>query len=111
MSASLYDPLLRISQPCCDRRRIVRRAVMALAVVVPLVAEYVSAWLCWARYRIDVYWEVPSNVVTTIDHCFDPIHWYTRNDYPGSDTLSRLWWKFNTHLHWSSPGRIDDEDV
>src|SRR5262245_46063674 len=71
-------------------RRIVRRAVIALAVVVLLVAWYVSAWLlvthATQRSIID------GSVALRIRPVFEPLRRHAETRYPGASMLSQLWW-------------------
>jgi len=83
-------------------RRIVRRAVIALAGVVLLLGWYIGAWVCWPRIWAISYYRFPSGTLATIDRCFVPILWYTRTSYPGSRELSSLWWTVNADMYWTA---------
>lgn len=75
------------------KRRIVRRAVIALAVVVLLLSGYVSAYfgMSWLRGRRVVSPNQAKTIRTTV---FAPFHAYKQDeDAPGSRTfrLLELW--------------------
>ena len=83
--------------PLTPRRRIVRRAVMVVAVVVLLPAAYICAygetyWL-WGRGTISI------RTLTRLElNVFAPLHYY---DGPGSKSL-REWCGW---CHWMGAGR------
>jgi hypothetical protein len=77
------------------RKRIVRRAVMAVAVVLLLPMAYVSAWLSASR-------AIHNGIISA--HClvsnlgfvvFAPLMDYSGSDRPGSRQLFDLWWTIN----------------
>ena len=72
------------------RRRIVRRAVMTLAVVVLLPVWYVSVFwaTCWADWRISRVHYHPSFWSNSI--VFQPLHDYSMSDLPGSRHLAAI---------------------
>jgi hypothetical protein len=75
------------------KRRIVRRAVMALVVVVLLPVWYVGAWLAVSRAERDGL--AASRTLERAYPVFVPLLRYCESDWPGADLLSRVWWKVN----------------
>ena len=74
--------------PATRRRRIVRRAVMALAGAVLLPACYVGSYVS-LMYADSAGW-VPAPFGEIIDTIYHPIGWYHDAGYPGSTVLERL---------------------
>jgi len=86
--------------PTTRRRRIVRRAVMALAVVVLLASGYVGLWLtCCFAYGAQL---TPSWADTPMRVVFAPIALYTSSRYPGSSGVSEIAsWTMQCGDRWS----------
>jgi hypothetical protein len=74
-------------------RRIVRRAVMALAIVVLLPVWYVGAWLAYSRAAQEEL--MPYPVQSGLAPLFRPAVAYADSEWPGALLLSNLWWKLN----------------
>jgi len=83
------------------RRRIVRRAVMALAVVVLLPVWYVGSWLAISRAQRDRL--IHPRTAQKISPAFRPIVDYCDTELPGSNTLRRLWWYLNPYTNGKEP--------
>src|SRR5262245_60471502 len=76
-----------------NSRRIVRRAVMALAVVV-LPVWYVAAWLAVSRATHDGF--ISGPMAARLAPVFAPIrHYAGRYSGPGSRELYDAWWAVN----------------
>jgi len=71
-------------------RRIIRRAVMALAVVVLLPVWYVGTWLVLSRAaREDM---IDGSMTAQIRPAFVPLIWYCNSDLAGAELLHDIWW-------------------
>jgi len=81
--------------PTTRRRRIVKRAVMALAGVVLLPVWYVLAWLTWPTIERNSVMSVPDAAPL-----FVPIERYCEADLPGSSTLRKWDYEVNTKPIW-----------
>lgn len=68
------------------RRRIVRRAVMALAVIVLLVMGYVSSRLAF-RFAEGADVTLPPRIEFVVDVMYEPLDDYAWSDRPGADRL------------------------
>jgi hypothetical protein len=79
--------------PCTRRRRIVRRAVMALAVVLLLPVWYVAAWLAVSRAAHDGM--IRPATVLTIRPAFAPLITYCESELPAAAWLRGVWWRIN----------------
>jgi len=79
--------------PLTRRHRIVRRAVMALVVVVLLPIGYVGVWLAISRAEHDGH--IGRATVQGIRPAFVPLVRYCESELPGSDVLGEMWWLVN----------------
>src|SRR5262245_60269751 len=79
--------------PTLRRRRIARRAMMALAGCVLLIAWYVGAWLAVSRAEHDGI--VSKATAQRIRPVFVPLISYCDQEWPASGLLRGLWWRFN----------------
>jgi hypothetical protein len=87
------------------KRRIVRRAVVALAVVVLLSSGYVFAWLIVSRAAHDGY--LGPVHVRIARPMFDPLVRFCETDLPAANALCALWWNVNPRLIRSSRGQLE----
>ena len=71
--------------PLTRRRRIVRRAVMALAVVVLLPVLYVGSIIS-ASFAWGAGW-LPGGMSPVLEAVNAPLIWYCESAYPGSDSI------------------------
>jgi hypothetical protein len=75
------------------RHRIVRRAVVALIVVVLLVSGYVGSYVAmWTLLSLGAI-DVPA-VDLLINTVYAPLEWYAANDMPGGVAISRFAHRF-----------------
>lgn len=96
--------------PTSRPRRIVRRAVMVVAVVVLLLAWYVGSWVLWPRVCDGILYGRAPTLVAAINRFFDPITSYSQSGCPGSDVLSRLWWWANPEYLWVEPPAAENSE-
>jgi hypothetical protein len=75
------------------RPRIIRRAVMALAVVVLLPGWYVASWLSISRLADEGF--VSRGTTNTIRPAFEPVLLYCECGMPGADVLTKTYWAVN----------------
>lgn len=94
---------MRSSHP----RRIIRRAVTALAVVVLLPVWYVGAWLVWPRIGDGSLYGRTPTLVAAINRFFEPLDSYILTGNPGSDELNRLWWWANPEYFIPEPEEVE----
>ncbi|MFO1092594.1 MAG: hypothetical protein U0992_04665 [Planctomycetaceae bacterium] len=71
--------------PATRPRRIIKRAVMALAVVVALPVWYVGSVMCLG-FAIGAGW-VSTSPPAIVIAALMPIDWYLRSRYPGSELI------------------------
>ena len=79
--------------PTTRRRRIVRRAVMPLAILPLLLSGYVGSWLVFSMAAQANL--VPLGIGSTVVPLFGPLVRYSESDWPGAVQLRALWWRLN----------------
>jgi hypothetical protein len=87
--------------PAPRSSRILRRALIAVAIPAFLLASYISAWLA-------VSWTTQQGIIrrttaSQVAPAFKPVMWYCGRPLPGSHLLSDLWWVLNP-LYIEAPG-------
>jgi len=79
--------------PATRSRRIVRRAVMALAVAMLLPVWYVGSWLIVSKAANSGV--ISYKAALVIHPAFEPLNAYCLLGMPGSESLYHLWWSVN----------------